>query len=312
METLVSSWFKDQSLPENYVFPPETRPGEAIVPVSKNIPIIDLGKSVVGHDHRNNTVQQILNAAQKFGFFQVNNHGVSERQNDYSKDPRKGCSLYTSSYNYDNEEIHFWRDNLRHPSHPLDEVIHRDVVGTYSVEVRSLSLRILDLICEGLGLQPGYFGDEFTNVQLLLVNHYPPCPNPSLTLGLSKHSDPNLITILLQGEVNGLQVFKDGQWIGVEPLPSAFVDNIGYQFQVISNGKLRSAEHRAVTNSRNARTTIVTFINPSFSRIIEPAKALVNECKPPLYRAFRYGEFLNTYKAVKGDTEAALKPYKLD
>ncbi|CAK9163794.1 unnamed protein product [Ilex paraguariensis] len=287
METLVSSWFKDQSLPENYVFPPETRPGEAIVPVSKNIPIIDLGKSVVGHDHRNNTVQQILNAAQKFGFFQVNNHGVSERQNVYSKDPRKGCSLYTSSYNYDNEEIHFWRDNLRHPSHPLDEVIHlwpekptryRDVVGTYSVEVRNLSLRILDLICEGLGLQPGYFGDEFTNVQLLSVNHYPPCPNPSLTLGLSKHSDPNLITILLQGEVNGLQVFKDGQWIGVEPLPSAFVDNIGYQFQ------------------QNYRTS----------------KALVNECKPPLYRAFRYGEFLNTYKAVKGDTEAALKPYKLD
>lgn len=42
----------------------------------------------------------------------------------YSEDPSKGCRLYTSSYNYANEKIHFWRDNLRHPCHPLDECTH--------------------------------------------------------------------------------------------------------------------------------------------------------------------------------------------
>lgn len=108
----------------------------------------------------------------------------------------------------------------------------RDVVGKYSVEVRNLSIRVLELICEGLGLEPGFFEDELTDAQLLSVNHYPPCPEPSLSLGLPKHSDPNLITFLLQGLVYGLQVFKDGQWIGVEPLPNAYVVNIGYQLQV--------------------------------------------------------------------------------
>jgi hypothetical protein len=103
------------------------------------------------------------------------------------------------------------------------------VVGSYSGEVRKLSLWRLDIICEGLGLESGYFGEELSQVQLMATNHYPPCPDPSLTLGLPKL---NLITLLLQGEVHGLQVFKDGQWLAVEPLPNAFVVNIGHMLRV--------------------------------------------------------------------------------
>lgn len=95
-----------------------------------------------------------------------------------------------------------------------------------------LSCRILELICEGLGLSADYFSNDLTQVPKIIINHYPPCPEPSLTLGLSKHCDPTIITILLQGQVNGLQVFKDGRWIGVQPLPHAIVVNIGYLLQV--------------------------------------------------------------------------------
>ncbi|XP_059660366.1 protein DOWNY MILDEW RESISTANCE 6-like isoform X2 [Cornus florida] len=260
MEKLVSNWYSVQSLPETYVFPPDQRPGKLIVPLCKTIPVIDLGKA---EDHdQSDIVQQILNASQEFGFFQVINHGVSENLVDdtvslfkeffnmpdedkasvYSEDSNKSCKLFTSSLNYANEEFHLWRDNLRHPCHPLEEWMqfwpekptrYREVVGTYSAEVRELSLRILQLICEGLGLEQGYFRDELAKCQLLSVNHYPPCPDPSLTLGLHKHCDPNLITILHQGDVCGLQVIKDGQWIGIEPLPNAFVVNIGYQLQTL-------------------------------------------------------------------------------
>lgn len=62
-------WYKDNSLPENYIFPPETRPGKCIVPSSNNIPLIDLSQAV-GH-HRSDTIQQILKAGNQFGFFQV-------------------------------------------------------------------------------------------------------------------------------------------------------------------------------------------------------------------------------------------------
>lgn len=44
-----------------------------------------------------------------------------EKEKLHPNDPTQICKLYTSSFNYANEDIHFWRDNLRHPCHPLDE-----------------------------------------------------------------------------------------------------------------------------------------------------------------------------------------------
>ena len=108
----------------------------------------------------------------------------------------------------------------------------RDIVGKYSVEVRKLVLKILDLICEGLELEQGYFGDELSRIHLLSVNHYPRCPDPSLAMGMQRHCDPNVVTILFQGDTNGLHVFIDGKWIGVEPIPNAFIVIIGCQLQV--------------------------------------------------------------------------------
>ncbi|KAL6338194.1 hypothetical protein AAG906_015157 [Vitis piasezkii] len=302
MEALVSSWSTNaQSLPENYVFPPRQRPGKLIVPPCKSIALIDLGKAE--SSDRAETIQKIL---------EVINHGVSDNLIDdsmsifkeffnlpaedkaslYSTDLNKSCRLYTSNFTYETEEVHFWSDILRHPCHPLQDQVqiwpekptrYREIVGAYSVELRKLSLKILDLIC-----------------QMLSVNHYPRCPDPSLTLGLPKHCDPNLKTVM------GI-----GQWLGVEPLPHAFVVNIGYQLQIISNGKLRGAEHRVMTNPREARTTSATFINPSPDCVIHPAEALVNSSNPPLYKAFKYVDFFGTYTAATGDPETVLNPHKL-
>ncbi|XP_022727794.1 hyoscyamine 6-dioxygenase-like [Durio zibethinus] len=339
MEKLVSNWCKSKPLPESYIFPPETRPGKLLVPICNTIPVIDLSKAE--GQNRTDIIQQILKASQEFGFFQVVNHGIpknlmnesmdvfkevfqmpaEEKAILYSDDPKKSCRLLTSSPNYDWEEIHVWRDNLRHPCHPLEESIklwpekptrYREVVSTYSIEAKKLGLRILELVSEGLGLESGYFGDKLSEALSISVNHYPTCPDPSLTLGLSKHCDANLITILHQGDVSGLQVFKDGEWIGVEPLHNAIVINIGHQLQIISNNKLKSAEHRVVTNSKVARTTAAFFIGPSDDSIIEPAKSLTNHaCNPPLYRAFEYKEFILNFYSMMGYDELSLKPFKL-
>lgn len=250
-------------------------------------------------------------------FFEID---AKDKAKLYSDEPTRICRLYTSSVNYHNEQVHFWRDNLRHPCHPLQDFIeqwpekptrYREIVGACSVQVRQLGLRILGMISEGLGLDNEYLRGDLSKEMLLSVNHYPPCPEPSLSLGLPKHSDPNLITILNQGDVYGLQVFKDGQWIGVEPIPNAFVINIGLQLQIISNGKLKSSEHRVVTNSTDARTTAAFFFNPCGDSMIEPAKALTDNESPPLYRAYQYKEFFINYAAKIGNAEAVLEPFKL-
>lgn len=106
-------------------------------------------------------------------------------------------------------------------------------MGKDAVEVRKLSMLLLELIRVRLGLESGFFKrDELNRVQLMALNRYPPCPDPSLTLGLPWHGDVNLITVLLQGPVLGLQVLKDGRWLALQPLPDAFVINIGLALQV--------------------------------------------------------------------------------
>ncbi|XP_061366965.1 hyoscyamine 6-dioxygenase-like [Gastrolobium bilobum] len=337
METLISNWSNVLSLPEDYIFPPESRPGNLKIPCSNDIPVIDLSEAQKGD--RTHTIQKLIKAAEEFGFFQVINHGISVnlmnetmsvfkelfhmpaeyKKNLCSDDSSKTCRMFTSSVNYATEKVHLWRDNFRHQCHPLERWQHlwpenptryRECVGGCSVEVKKLASRILSLISEGLGLKCGYFDNDLTGSMTMSVNHYPPCPEPSLTLGITKHSDPNLLTILLQDDVCGLQVFKDGKWIAVEPLPHAFVVNIGYQLQIISNGKLQSAEHRAVTNSREARTSAAFFVAPSDECIVEPAQALTNEHHPPLFKSFKYKDFNAHYFAKYGDTDVVLKAFE--
>jgi isopenicillin N synthase-like dioxygenase len=117
--------------------------------------------------------------------------------------------------------------------------IFSEVVGKYTQELNKLAHEILEMLCEGLGLNQGYFIGGLSENPQVLAHHYPPCPDPSLTLGLAKHRDPTIITILLQDqEVHGLQVLKDDEWIPVEPIPNAFVVNIGLILQVKSTNSI--------------------------------------------------------------------------
>jgi len=108
-----------------------------------------------------------------------------------------------------------------------------EIVGKYTQELRALALKILDLISEGLELNPNYFAGELSDSPVVISHHYPPCPEPSLTLGAPQHKDPNILTILFQQpEITALQILKDGAWIPIEPIPNAFVINMGFMLQV--------------------------------------------------------------------------------
>lgn len=244
-----------------------------------------------------------------------------EKASNYSADPNSKCKLYTSSYNYPSEDKHYWRDTLAHHCHPLQDYLpfwpqkpthYREVISEYSIETKKLITKISDVISEGLGLEKGYFGGKLSKVQMLSANYYPPCPEPNLALGMQSHCDPNLFTILLQDNVYGLQIFKNGKWIVVETIPYAFVVIIGCQLQIISNDKLKSVIHRAVTNSKEARICVGNFVIPSSDCHIEPASDLVKKTTNiPAYKAYQYKDFLHTYVTNHGNSEAIFKFYKL-
>ena len=64
-------------------------------------------------------------------------------------------------------------------------------------------------------------------------NNYPCCSRPDLVLGLDAHSAGSFVTIvLLDKDVEGLQVLKDGERIRVLIIPHALVLNLGNQMEV--------------------------------------------------------------------------------
>ncbi|XP_074284788.1 hyoscyamine 6-dioxygenase-like [Silene latifolia] len=345
MEKLfVSSWCDGETVPENYVFPPELRPGDNLNPKSDiTIPIIDLNK-LHGSD-RASIVNQIMEACIEFGVFQVINHGVSRETMDETRrmfseffklpaedkskfiswDQNSIFSLYTSNYNYHEEKIHFWRDVVTQKCHPLEECIpywphkpdgYREIIKEYSVKMIELGSRILEVISEGLGLEPGYFGKELSQDAKVNLNHYPPCPDPRLTLGTAKHNDRSLVTILLQGHGNipGLQYCKDGEWTTIDPSPDALVVFMGHIMKIVSNGKLRSADHQSVTNKTEARESSAFFLCPTQDCVIEPAKALITPENPPLFKSITYTEFLKAHNAtrnLKANPEDVVKTFSI-
>ena len=76
------------------------------------------------------------------------------------------------------------------------------------------------------------------------------------------------------------------------------------ELEIISNGKLKGAEHRVVTNSNVARTTASLFFNPSSETLVEPAKALIDASNPALYKSLTYKDFLSKYIAASSDSKA--------
>lgn len=113
----------------------------------------------------------------------------------------------------------------------------REVFDEYGRELVKLCGRLMKVLSINLGLEEeklkNAFGDEIG--ACMRINFYPKCPRPELTLGLSSHSDPGGMTMLLpDDQVAGLQVRKFHHWITVNPAPYAFIVNIGDQIQVRS------------------------------------------------------------------------------
>jgi len=110
-------------------------------------------------------------------------------------------------------------------------------VEEYGREVINFCERVMKVLSLGLGLDEARlqtaFGGAAESGVCMRVNFYPKCPQPDLTLGLSSHSDPGGITVLLPDDrIKGLQVRRGDAWVTVRPVPDSFIVNVGDQIQV--------------------------------------------------------------------------------
>ena len=168
-------------------------------------------------------------------------------------------------------------------------------MGKYAVEVRSVALQLIEAILEGLGLGKEYLNEQFQEgSQLLSVNCYPKAPQDPVTIGLAPHSDYGFLTILLTS-CQGLEVVdrSSNSWKTVQQLPHALHVHVGDHMEVLSNGQIKTAMHRAVLNPEESRISIASIQGFELHAKVACAKELVDEQNPAKYKESSFSDFLD-------------------
>ncbi|KAG6495554.1 hypothetical protein ZIOFF_043380 [Zingiber officinale] len=245
------------------------------------IPVIDFSK--LEGKERAETLAQIDNGCQQWGFFQLVNHGIPVELLERVK---KVC---TECY--------------RHRA----EAFKAETMREYRTEVKKLAEKLMETMEENLGLEKGTFKNQFTGNGEhepffgTKVSHYPPCPRLDLVeLGLRPHTDAGGVILLFQDDrVGGLQILKDGEWVDVQPLANAIVINTGDQIEVVSNGRYKSVWHRVLATGNGNRRSVASFYNPSVKAVICPASATAVDETTGAYPEFLFGDYMDVYVKQK-------------
>jgi len=173
----------------------------------------------------------------------------------------------------------------------------RAALDAYSAALRTLAGRMMGLFELALSLPTGHF-DAFTRQPTCVTRllHYPPAPAVVLPgqIGCGAHTDWGALTLLAQDDAGGLQVQRaDGRWLDVEPVPGAFVVNIGDMTRRWTNDRWRSTMHRVVPRRVGIeRWSIAYFFDLDADAVVSPLPSCVDAAHPPRYAPITAGEHL--------------------
>ncbi|WCJ40648.1 2-oxoglutarate (2OG) and Fe(II)-dependent oxygenase superfamily protein [Euphorbia peplus] len=184
-------------------------------------------------------------------------------------------------------------------------------VQSFSEKLSELDQIVRRMIIESLGLEE-YMEEHMKSTNYLMrVMKYDGPQSPDSKLGLHPHTDKNIVTILYQNQVDGLEVkTKNDEWIHVKLSPHSFVVMIGDSLLAWTNGRLYSAFHRVMMKGNEARYSAGLFSIPKAGYIIKAPEELIDEEHPLLFKPFDHVQFLGFYYTEAGQrTPSALKTY---
>ncbi|XP_068639524.1 1-aminocyclopropane-1-carboxylate oxidase homolog 1-like [Aristolochia californica] len=300
----------------------------------EQIPIVDLAG--IDGVRRAEIIDEVRRASEKWGFYQVINHGIpinileEMMEGVRSFNEAKETGVEAKKYDcHNSSKVQFqtdlnidgaypnWRNSLvveMAPEPPSPEEVPaacREILFDYVKQATKLGEDLYGIISEALCLEPGYFKERACMNGLRVISHYyPPCPQPDLTFGTNKHTDPCFLTILLQDQVGGLQLLHQDRWISIQPVHGALVINNGDLLQLMSNDTLISLPHRVLANKTQQRVSVACFFSAYRSkRSFGPIKELITEEKPAIYRDTMADEYFIHY-LTRSDFSTALEHFK--
>ncbi|XVE65862.1 hypothetical protein DITRI_Ditri08aG0033500 [Diplodiscus trichospermus] len=329
------------NIPKIFRRPPEELAAEELnsYKTNINVPIIDLS-NIQDSSRRKEIVDEVRIALAQWGFFQVINHGIPLSVSDemidgvrkfneqdlelkrefYSRDATKKVK-FNSNFDLYNSRTADWRDTLSLSSldsepdpNEMPEVCRKSTME-YIKYIRRLGETLFELLSEALGLQADHLGSIGCAKGCSIVCHYyPACPQPELTLGVRKHGDAGILTLLLQNEISGLQVLHEDQWFDVHPIRGGLVVNIGDFLQILSNEKLKSVKHRVTANHVGPRISVACFFSGHASLLDKrfgPIKELTSDADPPRYKEVPLREYIARFLSSSLDNKPPIDYYKL-
>ncbi|KAL7264283.1 hypothetical protein ACSBR1_002276 [Camellia fascicularis] len=158
----------------------------------------------------------------------------------------------------------------------------RTELDEYGKHQSRLATTIFKAIAENLEL-----GRELSDCYLSTstgntrVYRYPRCSEENRAWGIDAHTDSSVISILYHDEVGGFEVYKDGNWLPVKPIPNTLVLLLGDMMQAMSNDKYKSVKHKVKINKYEDRMSAGYFVFPKENGVIRSSN----------YKPFCYADF---------------------
>ncbi|KAG5416152.1 hypothetical protein IGI04_003719 [Brassica rapa subsp. trilocularis] len=257
--------------------------------------------------------KQIVEAAETLGFFQLmsfsNNLLRSENKAVYLKEvsPSK-LVKYGTSFVPEKEKAIEWKDYVSMLYTNDDEALQhwplqcREVALDFLQSSMAMVKRIVEVLMEDVGV---ILEEERMNslvgTKMVNMNYYPTCPSPELTIGVGRHSDMGMLTVLLQDSIGGLYVKPDnGDWAEIPPLNGALVINVGDTLQY------KSAEHRVRTTNIGSRVSVPIFTAPTPSEKIGPLPEVVERDGVARYKEVLFQDYMNNFFSQPHDGKKSL------